>query len=419
MSNIIVGLDIGTSFVRTVIGEIVDDGSVEIIGVAKKASSGLRNGVIVNIEAAMDCIREVIEEAEQKAGYEVSTCFTGIGGIQIESMDSRGQVVVSTHGRANREISASDVARVHEAANAVQIPIDRKMLHLIPQEYIIDGVGGYKDPIHMLAVRLESKVHIVTASKTAIQNITNCVERAGYFLGGVMLKTLASTEAVMLQDEKNLGSILIDLGGGTTDVLVIVDDAPVCTCSIPVGGNLVTNDIAIVKGVSTSVAEKIKIESGCCWLDLLDHDEEVIIPGIGGREPEAISRAELCEIIEPRMEEIFTMVRDEILHKTNLTQLSGCIVLTGGGAMMPGAVELAQYVFGTSAVRVGMSGSLGGIEDDYRSPEYATAVGLVIANQKSAGVKFKRNNKYKESVSDSSGENKIKSAWTKFKNTFF
>ncbi|MBP5284162.1 MAG: cell division protein FtsA, partial [Treponema sp.] len=363
MSNIIVGLDIGTSFVRTVIGEIVDDGSIEIVGVARKPSSGLRNGVIVNLETTEKCIREVIEEAEQRAGYEVVTCFTGIGGMQIESMDSTGIVAVAQRGRSSREISQSDIKRVHEAANAVQIPMDRQMLHLIPQEYIVDGIGGYKDPLNMLAVRLESKVHIITASKTAIQNITACVERARYSLGGVMLKTLACSEAVMNQDEKNLGSILIDLGGGTTDVLVVVDDAPVCTCSIPVGGNLVTNDIAIVKGISTEVAERIKIENGCCWLEMLDHDEEVIIPGVGGRGPEAISRAELCQIIEPRMEEIFTMVRDEIIHKTNLTQLSGNIILTGGGAQMLGAVELAQTVFGTSAVKVGICGNLGGIEE--------------------------------------------------------
>ncbi len=387
MSSIIVGLDIGTSFVRTVIAEIIEDGKVEILGVAKKPSTGLRNGVIVNIEKAMATIKECIEEAEQVAGYEVDVCFTGIGGGHVESIGSRGQIVVSSHGRANREVSKADMKRVQEAAQAIQIPIDRKLLHLIPQEYIIDGIGGYKDPLNMLAVRLEAKVHIVTASKTAIQNISKCVERAGYSVGNIWLKTLAATESVMMQDEKNLGSILIDLGGGTTDVMVIVEDAPVCTCSIPVGGSLVTNDIAVVKGIPLSVAEDIKINHGCCYPDMIQHDEGVIIPGIGGRDPEEISRMELAEIIEPRMEEIFAMVRDTIVAKTNLTQLSGNIVLTGGGALMEGVVELAQDIFQTTAVRIGTCSNLGGIEESYRTPDFATAVGLVLVNKNEIGKK--------------------------------
>jgi cell division protein FtsA len=381
VSNIIVGLDVGTCNVRAVIGEVNDDGNVEIIGVAKKESEGLRNGVIVNIEATMSVIKDAIEVAEQKAGYEVTSCVTGIGGVQIESMNSKGLVAVSTHGKADREINQSDVERVLEAANAVQIPMDRKMLHVIPQEYIIDGMRGFKDPIHNIGVRLEAEVHIVTASRTAIQNISSCIERAGYQLDRVMLKTLAATQAVMLEEERELGSILVDLGGGTTDVLVIIHDAPVCTASIPVGGNLVTNDIAIVKGISTATAEKLKIESGCCWLQAIDAEQEVIIPGVGGRDPELTTRAELCQIIQPRMEEIFTMVYDEVSHRTNLTQLSGNIILTGGGALMSGAVELAESVFNTSAVRIGLPEKLGGIEEEYRSAEYATSVGLVLANK--------------------------------------
>lgn len=415
MNNIIVGLDIGTSYVRAVIGEINDEDCVEIIGVARKDSTGLRNGVIVNIESTMTVIKEVIEAAEQKAGYEVVSCVTGIGGVQIESMNSKGLVAVASRGKPDREINQADVERVLEAANAVQIPMDRKMLHVIPQEYIIDGMRGFKDPIHMIGVRLEAEVHIVTASRTAIQNISSCVERAGYQLDRVMLKTLAAAQAVMLDEERELGSILIDIGGGTTDVLVIIHDAPVCTASIPVGGSLVTNDIAIVKGISTGTAERIKIESGCCWLQSVDSEEEVIIPGVGGREPELSTRAELCQIIQPRMEEIFTMVYDEVSHRTNLTQLSGNIILTGGGALMSGIVELAESVFNTSSVRLGMPEKLGGIEEEYRTPDYATGIGLILANKDLVANRSGKKDHTRRESGRSGGE----SLWTRIKKSFF
>ncbi|MCI1208939.1 MAG: cell division protein FtsA [Treponema sp.] len=416
MSSIIVGLDIGTSLIRAAIGEINDNNDMEILGVAKKASAGLRNGVIVNIEAAMAVIKSVIEAAEQNAGYEVTSCVTGIGGTQIESFNSRGLVAVSSRGKNTREITGQDVGRVIEAANAVQIPMDREMLHVIPQDYIIDGISGIKDPIHMMGVRLEAEVHIVTASRTAIQNVRSCVNRAGYALDSVMLKTLVATQAVVHEDELDLGSILIDLGAGTTDVIVLIHGAPVCTASIAVGGNLVTNDIAIVKGIPTVTAEKIKIESGSCWLPDIDGSKEVILPGVGGRPPELTTEAELCQIIQPRMEEIFTMVRNAVVHKTNLRQLSGNIVLTGGGALMNGVVELAQSVFGTSAVRLGIPEKHGGIEEYYRSPDWATAVGLILANKDAVTGKDGRKNKKNHSQSrKDSGE----SLFTRFKKTFF
>ena len=418
MSNIIVGLDIGTSFVRVVVGEININNEVEIVGVSKKPTSGLlRNGVIVNIEATTDCIKEVIHDAEVNAGYDINSCVIGIGGAQIEGMNSKGQVAVTLKGKNNREISKVDVDRVLEAANAVNIPLERCVLHLIPQEYIIDGIGGYKDPVNNIGVRLEAEVHIITASKGQIQNISTCIERTGLFLQNVMLKTLAATQAVMLDEEKDLGSILIDLGGGTTDVLVVHQDAPVCTLSIPVGGNMVTSDIAIVKGISLVTAEKLKLESGCCWEGVIDSDaEDVIIPGVGGREPELISRLELCNIIQARVAETLTMVRDEIIHKSNLSQLSGSIILTGGGAQMSGIVELTESIFGTSAVRIGMPGKLGGIEEAYRSPEYATAVGLVLANKDTTVAKTgKKEKKHRDADYTGSGE----SIWQKFKKMFF
>lgn len=416
LSDIIVGLDIGTSFIRVVIAE-VHDGGVEIIGVAKRSSTGLRNGVIVNIEATIECIKQAVEVAEQKAGYEVISCVTGIGGAQIEGMNSKGLVAVSAHGKNNREINESDVNRVLEAANAIQIPMDRKMLHVIPQDYIVDGVPGYKDPIHMIAVRLEAEVHIVTASRTAIQNITQCVERAGYQLDRVMLKSLACTQVVVGEDERELGSILIDVGGSMTDILVILKDAPICTASIPLGGNAVTNDISIVKGIATATAEKIKIESGCCWLPLaLERNDEVLIPGLAGREPEQIDRKELCEIIMPRMEEIFMMVRDAVVRRISVGQLMGSIILTGGGAQIEGAVELAERVFGTSSVRLGVPGNWGGIEEEYRQPEYATAVGLVVANRNLVQTKSRKDRRHRESERDRDAGDSL---WQKIKKSFF
>lgn len=398
----VVGLDVGTSFIRVAIGAEKEDGGIEITGVACRKSAGLRNGVIVNIEDAMTAIRETIEEAEQNAGTEVFSCFTAIGGTQIEGINSRGLVAVTPPGKSPRAISDEDVKHVIEAARAVQIPLDRQTLHTIAQDFIVDGVEGIKKPMNMLAVRLEAAVHIITASKTTIQNITSCINRAGYQLDGVWLKTLAATRAVAHDDELELGSILIDLGAGTTDVLVLVDGAPVCTTSIPVGGNLVTNDIVIVKGIPTVTAEKLKIESGCCWLPSVHDDMEVIIPGVGGRAPEATTQTELCQIIQARMEEIFTMVRNAIIHKTNLTQLSGNIILTGAGAEMEGVVELAQSVFGTTSVRLGIPEKLGGPEEEYRKPEWATAVGLVLANKETAqGKSGHKNKKILSSGSDS------------------
>lgn len=418
LNNIFVGLDLGSCFVRAVIGEEIGEGKIEIIGTAQKLSAGLRNGVIVNRESAMECIKSCVEEAEQKAGYEVYSCITAIGGIQIDSMNSTGLVAIASHGKGAREINKSDIDRVLEAANAVNIPYDRKILHLIPQNYIIDGTSSCKNPLGNIAVRLEAEVHIITASKTAIANITQCVERAGYSVGGVMLKTLAAMHSVMGEDERELGSIIIDLGGGTTDVIVINNDAPICTVSVPVGGNLVTNDIAIVKGVSPATAEKIKIENGCCWEGAMEGDSEVIIPGVGGKAPEVCSRKEICMgIIEPRMREIFTMVRDEVINKANTT-LSGNIILTGGGALMPGAVQLAEDVFGTSAVRLGVPGDYGGIQEEYRRPDFATAIGLVLghlSNDMSTEDSGRKKEKKHRDGNGAGGEN----AFQKFLKKFF
>ncbi|MBQ9631030.1 MAG: cell division protein FtsA [Treponema sp.] len=384
----IVGLDIGTSCIRVTIGELDESGNIEIIGVSERKSAGLRNGVIVNIEDAVAAIKDAIENAEQNAGTEVHSCVIGIGGTQIEGMNQRGSTPVSSAGRPPREITRGDIERAIENAKAVLIPMDRELLHVVAQSFTVDGTPDIKDPTNMMCARLEADVHIITASKTTIQNVRSCVMRAGYSLEGVILKTLAEAQAVVHEDEMDLGSILIDMGAGTTDVLVLVGGAPVCTVSIPVGGNLVTSDIAIVKGIPISAAERIKIESGCCWLPSVNQNSDVIIPGVGGRDPELTSQAELCEIIGPRVEEIFSMVRSAVATNTNLTKLSGNIILTGGGAQMEGVVELAQNVFRTRSVRIGVPEKLGGRVAEYRKPEYATAIGLVLASKNSAQEKI-------------------------------
>lgn len=391
----IVGLDIGTSCIRVVIGENDENGELKIAGTASEKSVGLRNGNIVNIEAASGAIRRAIENAEQNAGMEIRSCYAAIGGEQIEGLNASGKVAVSSKGRYQREIAESDIERVRESATAVQLSLDREILHVITQDYIVDHVSGIKDPMHRLGVCLEAKVHIITASGTTIQNVNACINRAGLSIERIMLKTVAVTKAVATAEEEELGSIIIDLGAGSTDILVLLHGAPICTASIPVGGNVVTSDIAIVKGISTAEAERIKLEAGACWGGAVQQGRKVIIGGVGGgRPPEEIEQQELCGIIAPRMEEIFLMVSRKIVEKTSVTQLSGNIILTGGGANMPGVIEIAQYVFRTRSVRIGKPGRLGGIVEDYEGPEWATAVGLVLAfkneAERAASGRFRR-----------------------------
>lgn len=384
--NKIVGLDIGTSVIRVAIGEIDPETQKMVItGTAQKKSAGLRNGVIVNIEDAKNAIKEAIDAAEQNAGTIVESVVTAVGGELIESQNSKGVVPVSSTNKSTKEIGPADIQRVIDSATAIKVSDDKEKLHVIPQNFIVDGVSGITDPIHRMGTRLEAEVHIVTISKSIIQNLRSCISRADYFLNGVMLKTLAQTHSVCHQDEMELGSILIDLGAGTTDVLVLFKGAPISTASIPVGGNLVTNDIAIVTGITTQAAEKIKIESGCCWLPNInpENDLEVILPGVGGKSPEITKQSQICQIIQARMEQIFVMVKNAVIKNTkdSIKQLSGNIILTGGGANMEGVVDLAQYVFKTSSVRIGYPDSIGGVEEDYRKPDFATAIGLVVSYQ--------------------------------------
>lgn len=400
MSEAIVGLDIGTSTVRAVIGIFTENGDLQITGVGKAPSNGLRNGVVVNIEEAADCVSAAIEAAEMMAGHEVLSVYTGIGGSQVSSMNSKGIVGVAGNDKGLQEITPRDIERVLEAARAVPIDIARQIIHVIPQTYTIDGQKGIKKPLNMLGVRLEAEVHIVTAAITSVQNLIRCVSRAGFSVDDIRLKTLAAAEAITTEEERELGSIIIDLGGGSTDAVVIVDGAPVCSISIPIGGATVTNDISVIRGISFESAERIKKSSGCCYEALLDEVEEVIIPGLGGRPPEAITRNDLCSYIQPRIEEILTIVRDKIGAVIKDRNLSGNVILCGGGALLPGIVEVAGEVFDTRNVRIGIPGNFGGLQEEYRAPEYAVAVGLVVANAKNCGTiqNPKENGKKKKTI---------------------
>ena len=377
MSETIVGLDIGTSTVRAVIGVFTENGELQITGVGKSPSNGLRNGAIINLEAAMSSVTAAIEAAEMMAGHEVLSVYTAIGGSQVSSMNSTGVVGVAGNGKGTQEISQRDIERVLEAAKSVPIDMARQIIHVIPQTYTIDGQKGIKSPLGNVGVRLEAEVHIVTAAVTSIQNLIRCIKRAKFDVEDIRLKTLAAAEAITTEEERDLGSIIIDLGGGSTDALVITDGAPVCT---------VTNDISVVRGISFESAERIKKSSGCCYEALLDEVEEVIIPGLGGRPPEAITRHDLCSYIQPRVEEILTMVRDKIGATVKDRKLSGNVILCGGGALLPGIVEVAGEVFDTRNVRIGIPANFGGLQEEYRAPEYAVAVGLVVANAKSHGT---------------------------------
>ncbi len=380
--RVIVGLDIGTTTVSAAIADYDEDGQLEIIGLGTAPSHGLRRGVVINIEATLRSVGLAVEAAEQMAGREVSTVVTGIAGGHIEGLNSRGVVAVTGRGR---EITSEDVDRVIDAAKAVVIPMDREVIHVVPQEFIVDEQAGIRNPLDMIGVRLEAEVHIITGSVTSAQNLVKCVNRAGFKVSDIVLESLASARAVLTEDEKELGVLLIDLGGGTTDILIFREGAPYYTSVLPVGGAQVTGDLSIMLKTPTESAEQIKHEAGCCYLPLVEAGEPVIIPGVGGRPPASVPREEICRIIQPRVGEIYSMVREKIEPKGYLRHLGAGIVLTGGGALLPGAVELAQEVFGVSA-RIGQPGNLGGIGTVYQTPEFSTVIGLVLyAEAKSGG----------------------------------
>ncbi len=337
-------------------------------------STGLRRGVVLNIEATLSSVTSAIESAELMSGREIHSCVLGISGANIESLNSKGVVAVAGKGR---EITADDIARVHEAAQAVSIPMDREILHVVPQTYTVDAQRGIRDPLHMMGVRLESEVHIITSSVTTTQNMVKCVNRAGYKTDHRILGSLAAARSVLSDDERDLGCLLMDIGGGTTDLMVFRDGEPWYTSAVPAGGMQVTNDISIMLSVLMDSAERLKREAASCWLESIDPDELIVVPGIGGREPTEIPRRKLCAIVQPRMEEIFLMAKEKLDKAGFLKDIKAGIVLTGGSALMAGTKELAESVFQVP-VHLGTPPSIGGLENEYRNPMFATAVGLVL-----------------------------------------
>lgn len=369
--NLIVGLDIGTTKVCAIVGELTEDG-IEIVGIGSHPSKGLRKGVVVNIEATVDSIKKAVEEAELMAGCEINSVYAGISGGHIRAFNSHGVIAVK-----DGEISRSDVDRVIEAAQAVAIPPDREVIHVIPQEYIIDDQEGIQEPLGMNGIRLEVKVHIVTAAVTSAQNIIKCANKAGLDVSDIVLQQIASSESVLTDDEMELGVALIDIGGGTTDIAVFHSSTVKYTTVISLGGNQVTGDIAVGLRTPTAEAEKIKKKYGCAMTSRIASDENFEVPGVGGHKPRQVSRNILGEIIEPRMEEIFDLINREIIKSGYDNYVSSGVVLTGGAASMDGAVELAEQVFNLP-IRCASPKGVGGLVDVVNNPMYSTGVGLVI-----------------------------------------
>jgi len=369
--DIIVGLDIGTTKICAVVSEFNSKGA-DIIGVGTHPSVGLRKGVVVNIDNTVDSIRRAMEEAELMAGCEIGSVLIGIAGGHIKGFNSHGVIAVK-----GQEVSQEDVDRVIDAARAVAIPLDREVIHILPQEYMVDEQIGILDPVGMTGVRLEAKVHIVTGAVTAAQNLIKCANRAGLDVVDIVFQPLASAEAVLTQEEKDLGVALVDFGGGTTDLALFTDGAIKHTAVLGLGGNNLTNDIAVGLRTPVKEAEQIKTRHGSCLSSLVDKDQMIEVPSVGGRKPRLLSRHILSEILEPRVEEIFTLI-DQEMERTGLKELlAGGVVITGGSALLPGIAEIADQVF-QLPTRIGFPQRISGLVDVVNGPMFATAVGLVL-----------------------------------------
>ncbi|MEE8238280.1 MAG: cell division protein FtsA [Gammaproteobacteria bacterium] len=370
--KLIVGLDIGTSKVVSVVGELAAENSLEVIGIGSSRSHGLKRGVVVNIESTVQSIQRAVEEAELMAGCEIHTVFAGIAGSHVRSLNSHGIVAIR-----DKEVSRSDVERVIDAARAVAIPANQRVLHVLPQEFLIDSQEGIREPVGMSGIRLEAKVHLVTGAISATQNIVKCVQRCGLDVENVVLEQLASSYSVLTEDEKDLGICLVDMGGGTTDIAVFRGGAIQHTAVIPIAGDQVTNDIAVSLRTPTQYAEEIKIKYACALSQLANPDETIEVPSVGDRPPRRLARQTLAEVVEPRYEELFSLVRDELRRSGFEELIAAGVVLTGGSSKMEGAVELAEEIFHVP-VRLGIPQYVEGLADIVRNPIHATAVGLLL-----------------------------------------
>jgi len=383
--KMLVGLDIGTSKIVAIVGEVDPDGNIEIVGLGSHPSRGLKKGVVVNIESTVQSIKRAVEEAELMAGCTIHSVYAGIAGSHIHSMNSHGIVAVR-----DREVTSMDIDRVIDAAQAVAIPQDQRILHVLPQEYVVDNQEGIKEPVGMSGVRLEAKVHLVTGAVNAAQNIERCVQRCGLQTDAIILEQLASSYAVLTDDERELGVCLVDIGGGTTDIAIFTEGAIRHTAVIPIAGDQVTNDIAMALRTPTQHAEKIKIKYACALTQLARADETIKVPSVGERPPRDLSRQALAEVVEPRYDELFTLIQSELRRSGFEDMVAAGIVLTGGTAKMEGVAELAEEIF-HMPVRLAKPFGVSGLTDVVNNPIYSTAVGLLLYAAKQQSNKSKNN----------------------------
>ena len=370
--KMIVGLDIGTSKVVAIVGEIDLENNLNIIGIGSNRSRGMKKGVVVNIESTVHSIQRAVEEAELMAGCQIHSVFTGIAGSHVRSLNSHGIVAIR-----DNEVTSADLDRVIDAAKAVAIPADQKILHILPQEFIIDSQEGIREPIGMSGVRLEAKVHMVTGSVSAAQNIIKCVRRCGLETDDIILEQLASSYSVLTEDEKELGVCLVDIGGGTTDIAIFTEGAIRHTAVIPIAGDQVTNDIAVALRTPTQYAEDLKIKYACALRQLTNLEDTIEVPSVGDRLPRRLSRQTLAEVVEPRYEELFTLIQAELRRSGFEDLIAAGIVLTGGSSKMEGLIDLAEEVF-HMPVRLGVPQHVKGLADVVKNPIHATGVGLLL-----------------------------------------
>jgi cell division protein FtsA len=370
--NLIVGLDIGTSKIVAIVAELLPDNSVKVIGLGQHVSRGLKKGVVVNIDSTMQAIQRAVEEAELMADCKINTVYTGIAGSHVKSLNSHGMVKIK-----DAEVTQMDVDRVVETARAIALPADQQILHILTQEFIIDGQDDVREPLGMSGMRLEVKVHVVTGAIAAAQNIIKCIKRCGLEVSDLILQPLASSVAVLTEDEKELGVCLVDIGGGTTDIAVFKNGAIRHTAVIPIAGDQMTNDIAVAFRTPTQAAEEIKVKHGCALRQLADPREIVEVPGVDGREPRQLSIQTLAEVIEPRVVELYELVQQELRRSGMEEMIASGVVITGGSAAIRGMMELGEEIFHTP-VRLGMPRYVGGLSEVINNPRYATAVGLVL-----------------------------------------
>ena len=386
-TDMIVALDIGTSKVVALIGEISNEGRLDIVGIGKHPARGMKKGVVVNIESTIESIQHAVEEAELMAGVNINSVYAGIAGSHIHSLNSHGIVAIK-----DREVTEADMDRVLDAARAVAIPADQRILHVLPQDFVIDNQEGIRDPVGMSGVRLEARVHLVTGAQSAAQNIIKCVERCGLDVDDIILEQVASSFAILQDDERELGVCMVDIGGGTSDIAIYLNGAIQHTAVIPIAGDQVTNDIAVAVRTPTPFAEELKVQHGCALRQLAPEDKVIEVPGVGERESRGLSAQTLASVIEPRYEELFSLILAEIRRSGFEDRIGAGVVLTGGSAKITGAVDLAEEIF-HMPVRIGQPHNIGGLKGEVTNPIHSTGVGLLLygaAQQAQGGNAYER-----------------------------